>query len=131
MTMAAASPRPWRVVPYGDGDSLVIHDARGDFRVCFMATPGSSPDALERIEANAELIVHSVNVMSRTVAVSRGDLDAEGTFSSLATTAGMIERWAPEALPADDNGKLSFARLMLDVAAAEIRAFLTAHPATD
>jgi hypothetical protein len=47
---------PWRVVPYGDGDSLVIHDARGDWRVCFMATPGSSPGAMDNIEAAAEMI---------------------------------------------------------------------------
>lgn len=58
---AKASPRPWRIVRYGDGDSLVIHDARGDWRVCFMATPGDSAGALEQIEANAKLIVSAVN----------------------------------------------------------------------
>lgn len=58
---AKASPRPWRIVRYGDGDSLVIHDARGDWRVCFMATPGDSAGALAQIEANAKLIVSAVN----------------------------------------------------------------------
>lgn len=49
------TPGPWRIVCYGDGDSLVIHDARGDWRVCFMATPGFSLQ-MDRIEANARLI---------------------------------------------------------------------------
>lgn len=60
-----ASPRPWRIVRYGDGDSLVIHDARKDFRVCFMATPGSEPGAMERIEADAALICQAVNALAR------------------------------------------------------------------
>jgi hypothetical protein len=46
---------PWQIVPYGDGDSLVVH-AGEDERVCFMATPGESPGAMSRIEANARLI---------------------------------------------------------------------------
>ncbi|WP_377838661.1 hypothetical protein [Bosea sp. UC22_33] len=46
---------PWTVREYGDGDSLVIH-ASEDWRICFMATPGSSPNAMQRIEANAHLI---------------------------------------------------------------------------
>lgn len=55
-----ATDRPWRVVHYGDGDSLAIHDARGDWRVCFMATPSRDGD-FAGIEANAELIVAAVN----------------------------------------------------------------------
>ena len=52
-----ATPGPWSVERYGDGDgdSLVIHSGE-DWRVCFMATPGSSPNAMARIEANANLI---------------------------------------------------------------------------
>ena len=38
--LAKVTPGPWSVVPYGDGDSLAVHDA-GDF---------------EGIEANARLI---------------------------------------------------------------------------
>lgn len=52
----AASGDEWRVVPYGDGDSLVIHHSDLG-RICFMATPGDSPGAMERIEANAAFIV--------------------------------------------------------------------------
>lgn len=51
----AAAPGPWTVELYGDGDSLVIHSGP-DERVCFMATPGESPGAMERIERNANLI---------------------------------------------------------------------------
>jgi hypothetical protein len=47
----------WSIVPYGDGDSFVIHEA-GDWRVCFMATPGDSPGAMERIKANAAHIAN-------------------------------------------------------------------------
>lgn len=49
------TPGPWVVTPYGDGDSLVIHSG-DEWRVCFMATPGDSPGAMARIEANARLI---------------------------------------------------------------------------
>ena len=46
---------PWSVVPYGDGDSLVIH-SDDENRVCFMATHGGSRASWERIQANAALI---------------------------------------------------------------------------
>lgn len=47
---------PWTIVRYGDGDSLVVHAADSEWRICFMATPGSSPGAMERIEADAHAI---------------------------------------------------------------------------
>ena len=85
---AKASPRPWRIVRYGDGDSLVIHDARGDWRVCFMATPGDSAGALEQIEANAKLIVSAVNARPAPAedAVERED-EIERLRSALAPFA--------------------------------------------
>jgi hypothetical protein len=46
---------PWEIVPYGDGDSLVIHSDDQN-RVCFMATHGGSRASWERIQANASLI---------------------------------------------------------------------------
>lgn len=49
------TPGPWTVEHYGDGDSLVLH-SDGNTRICFMATPGSSPRAFPQIEANARLI---------------------------------------------------------------------------
>lgn len=51
----AHTPEPWVIVTYGDGDSLVVHSGEHE-RVCFMATPGDSPGAMERIEAHANLI---------------------------------------------------------------------------
>lgn len=60
--MAGHTPGPWRIVPYGDGDALVIHDARGDWRVCFMATPGST-GCMEGIEANARLIAAAPDLL--------------------------------------------------------------------
>jgi hypothetical protein len=52
-----ATPGPWNIVKYGDGDSLVICAGEGpDWRICFMATPGSSPKAWPRIKADARLI---------------------------------------------------------------------------
>lgn len=55
MSERASTKGPWEVREYGDGDSLVVH-AGDDWRICFMATPGSSPNAMDRIEANARLI---------------------------------------------------------------------------
>ena len=60
--MSAHTPAPWFVVPYGDGDSLVIcKDDAGNARIAFMATPGCR-DSVSRkrtwreIQANARLI---------------------------------------------------------------------------
>lgn len=53
---------PWHIVPYGDGDSLVIClDEAGDKRVAFMAVPGQRDQqerrkTWKRIKANARLI---------------------------------------------------------------------------
>lgn len=52
---ARFTPGPWTIEHYGDGDSLVLH-SDGNTRICFMATPGSSPRAFATIEANASLI---------------------------------------------------------------------------
>lgn len=60
---AQHTPGPWSVVPYGDGDSLAVHDARGDWRVCFMATPGDSGD-MAGIEANARLIAAAPELLA-------------------------------------------------------------------
>lgn len=52
-----ATPGPWFVVPYGDGDSLVIcSDAGGEWRICFMATHGGTASVWDAIQANAQLI---------------------------------------------------------------------------
>ncbi|WP_288016473.1 hypothetical protein [Microcystis phage Mae-JY04] len=64
MMSAAAqhTPGPWFVVPYGDGDSLVIcRDKAGDKRVAFLATPGcrdygERKKTWKRIKADAQLI---------------------------------------------------------------------------
>jgi hypothetical protein len=59
---AKHTPGPWTVQPYGDGDSLVIH-SDGNTRVCFMATPGDSPRAFPKIEANARLIAAAPDLL--------------------------------------------------------------------
>ena len=72
MSKQQFTPGPWEVVPYGDGDSLVVH-AGEDWRICFMATPGESPGAASRIEANARLIAASpclYEALSRLLAVA-------------------------------------------------------------
>lgn len=60
---AQFTPGPWSVIAYGDGDSLVVHDARGDWRVCFMATPSKDCD-FEGIEANACLIAAAPTLLA-------------------------------------------------------------------
>lgn len=57
MSELKATPGPWKIVPYGDGDSLVITEQDDNWRICFMATPGDSPMAWQQIKANACLIV--------------------------------------------------------------------------
>jgi hypothetical protein len=81
----------WVPVPYGDGDSLVIHEG-ADWRVCFMATPGDSPGAMPRIEARADLIAAAVNdlpALLSTIDHLRGEVEARGDILTL-----IAEGWA-------------------------------------
>lgn len=80
------TPGPWNIVEYGDGDSLVICQGDGpDWRICFMATPGSSPRAMERIEADAALIARSPAMASEIATlkarVAELEADADDAYS--------------------------------------------------
>jgi hypothetical protein len=102
LAKATVGEEPWRIVEYGDGDSLAIHYAE-DWRVCFMATPGDSRQAMERIVANAELIVEAVNSLPALIArveeveaalrpfAREADLYAEGVPDDLVPTIHCIE----------------------------------------
>lgn len=67
---------PWRVVPYGDGDSLVIcSDEGGEWRICFMATHGGTASVWRAIQANARLIAAApelLSIVKRFVALPGG-----------------------------------------------------------
>jgi hypothetical protein len=76
--LAKAAEGPWHVVRYGDGDSLVVHDAREDYRVCFMATPGSDEGSMRQIEAHAELIAEMRTALTELIAIARRAADVEG-----------------------------------------------------
>jgi len=52
----------------------------------------------------------------------------DGTRADLDVVAGMLERWGPDALPANEHGQVHFVRAMMDSAAGTIRAFLSRHP---
>jgi hypothetical protein len=72
------------VVPYGDGDSLVIH-AGEDRRICFMATPGDSPNAMDRIEADARLITAGpelLKALKKCAAVCAGETLSKSAITS-------------------------------------------------
>ena len=64
------TPGHWHVVPYGDGDSLVIcSDEAGNLRIAFMATPGCRDDlkrraSWKRIKANARLIAAAPELLT-------------------------------------------------------------------
>lgn len=65
----AATPGPWTIVRYGDGDSLVLH-SDSDNRVCFMATPGSHGDPA-KIAADARLIARAREDIPALIATVR------------------------------------------------------------
>ena len=48
----------------------------------------------------------------------------DGTVEGLERSASMLEQWAKETFPANEDGKVHFGRAMMDTVAAEIRAFL-------
>lgn len=67
--MKAGTQGVWTIVPYGDGDSLVIHSGN-DWRICFMATPGDF-GVLDAIKSNAEQIVLLHNNLPTIIAALR------------------------------------------------------------
>ncbi len=58
----------WRIVEYGDSDSLAIHDGDGANRVCFMATHGGSRKQWELIQFQAHLIANAPAWLSKLCA---------------------------------------------------------------
>lgn len=70
----AATEGPWRIVKYGDGDSLVIH-SDDDNRVCFMATPGGSQASWRTICGNAAFIESAPVDMSRLLSALKAARD--------------------------------------------------------
>jgi hypothetical protein len=91
------TPGPWHVVRYGDGDSLVIHHSDEE-RVCFMATPGSSP-AMKRIQANASLITAAPELYEALAAL------IEATERHVFGNECLIERIAAHAALAKARGE--------------------------
>lgn len=74
---------PWRVVPYGDGDSLVIcSDEGGEWRICFMATHGGTASVWRAIQANARLIAAAPELLSLVEDIEES-LTADGTYRLL------------------------------------------------
>lgn len=96
---SAHTPEPWVIVTYGDGDSLVIHSGEHE-RVCFMATPGDSPGAMERIEAHANLICAApdllsvcVELMPKGISPANGNVP-DSTVIPVDITMGELRRLA-------------------------------------
>lgn len=88
------TPGPWSVVPYGDGDSLVIH-SDSNSRVCFMATPGSFSRDFPKIEANARLIAAAPDLLEALLVIFDGVEDEGGPEDSavmLPLTCGEIAK---------------------------------------
>jgi len=66
------TPGPWVVVPYGDGNALVIcTESDGNWRICFLATPGDSYGAWETIKADARLIAASPTMYEALAEINR------------------------------------------------------------
>ncbi len=76
------TPLPWHIVPYGDGDSPVIcSDKAGEWRICFMATPGGSPSSWRAIQANARYILHTANTYPKAEALAEALRELESAES--------------------------------------------------
>lgn len=68
------TPGPWHVVPYGDGDSLVVcSDEGGEWRICFMATHGGTEAVWRQIQANAALIAAAPDLLAALRKIADGD----------------------------------------------------------
>lgn len=84
----AATEGPWRIVKYGDGDSLVIH-SDDDNRVCFMATPGGSQASWRTICGNAAFIESAPVDMSRLLSALKAAREDSERLSTL--LAGAVD----------------------------------------
>jgi len=73
---------PWHIVPYGDGNSLVIcTEPDGNWRICFLATPGDSFGAWDTIKSDASLIAAAPEMfeaLARWVALAEGAINELG-----------------------------------------------------
>jgi len=58
-----------------------------------------------------------------------GDGKPEGTRDELERCAKMLDTYAPECFPADDQGRVDFSRAMMESVADVIRAFIATLPA--
>jgi hypothetical protein len=85
---------PWEIVPYGDGDSLVIHSDDQN-RVCFMATHGGSRASWERIQANARLIASApalYEALRECLRLMLRDNPADGWADAITTARVVLSR---------------------------------------
>lgn len=106
---AAHTPGPWVIVPYGDGETLVIHYGQSQQRVCFLATPSSVTDDFPRIKANARLIAAAPALFealeeARLALIAIADSAVEAGFDQLADIIDTQLCKANEALAAARGG---------------------------
>lgn len=82
MSETEFTPGNWIVVPYGDGDQLVICSDDENWRIAFMATPGRSPGAMEKIKADANLLAASKDLYACLAACDAAIRDIKKAFGA-------------------------------------------------
>lgn len=70
-----------------------------------------------------------IHALWRAAIQNTPDGKPEGTRESLAMCATMIDTYAPDLDPCNEQGQVSFSRAMMESVASEIRAFLATLPA--
>lgn len=86
------------------------------------------PDGMECIDMHGLAVGADPNEETDQARRARNKAQAEGTIDALRRTAAMIETYSAGLFPVDDQGKVHFARAIMDSAAAELRAFLATCP---
>lgn len=114
------TPGPWHVVPYGDGNALVIcTEPDGNWRICFLATPGDSSGAWETIKADARLIAAAPDLVE---ALDGPDPDAPECIRPLSWLHSMIAHCKARGPAPDDDDPAAFHDMIGEVEAMYVRA---------
>jgi hypothetical protein len=83
-------------------------------------------EGIDRARASASNTIQENEALAARLRAetAKGDGAPEGTLESLERCARMLNQYAPDCFPANEQGQIDFARAMMESVADEIMAFI-------